>query len=165
MAKCRECGAKVGFMDVACDACLEKQREGERARLKESAATERALVQAGREAVAAYDQYVTRMTTTTLDVAGFRVVESVGLVRGLSVRSRGLFGQTVAQLQMDIGGEISALSKMCEQTRSEALQRMWVHATELGANAVIGFRYDTNEIAAGVAEVLCYGTAVRVEAV
>lgn len=159
MAKCERCGTKVGFFGGWCDACSERFTQEAEAEAGKATAAEQAEL----DAQAAFVKYAHRMTTTTTELPGFLVVESLGIVRGLSVRSRGLLGQTIAQVQMDFGGEISALAKMCEETRLEALMRMWSHARELDANGVVGFRYDTNEIAPGVAEVLCYGTAVRVE--
>ena len=103
------------------------------------------------------------MTTTTFTLDGQRVVKNLGLVRGISVRSRSVIGTFAGSLQTLFGGNISMFTELCENTRSEALKLMLQHAEELGANAVIGIRYDANEVMAGVAEVLCYGTAVLVE--
>jgi uncharacterized protein YbjQ (UPF0145 family) len=103
------------------------------------------------------------MTTTTFTLDGYRVVKTFGVVRGIIVRSRSIFGTIGAGLQTLIGGNITILSNLCEKTRQDALQQMLDHATALGANAVIGLRYDATEIMDGVTEVLCYGTAVQVE--
>jgi uncharacterized protein YbjQ (UPF0145 family) len=103
------------------------------------------------------------MTTTTFTLDGYRVVKNLGVVRGIIVRSRSIFGTIGAGLQTLVGGNISIFSDLCEQTRQDALERMLEHARGLGANAVIGLRYDATEIMQGVTEVLCYGTAVLVE--
>lgn len=105
------------------------------------------------------------MVTTTFTLEGYHVLRSLGLVRGIVVRSRSVFGNIGAAFQMLVGGNISLYSKLCEQTRQEAFLIMLRHASEIGANAVIGMRYDATEIAAGVTEVLAYGTAVVVEPV
>jgi len=105
------------------------------------------------------------MTTTAFTLDGFRVVKTLGVVRGIIVRSRSIFGTIGAGLQTLVGGDISIFSDLCEQTRREALDRMLKHAAALGGNAVIGLRYDATEIMQGVTEVLCYGTAVLVEPV
>src|SRR5580700_8381771 len=103
------------------------------------------------------------MVTTAFDLPGFRIKRNVGLVRGIIVRSRSLFGTIGAGLQTLVGGNITLLTELCEKTRNEAFERMMTHAAELGANAVIGVRYDATEVMQGVTEVLCYGTAVVVE--
>jgi uncharacterized protein YbjQ (UPF0145 family) len=105
------------------------------------------------------------MITTTFALDGYRVVKSLGVVRGIVVRSRSIFGTIGAGLQTLIGGNISIFTDLCEQTRRDALERMLEHARDLGANAGIGLRYDATEIMQGVTEVLCYGTAVLVEPV
>ncbi len=105
------------------------------------------------------------MTTTTFTLDGYRVVKNLGVVRGIIVRSRSIFGTIGAGLQTLVGGNISIFTDLCEQTRQDALERMLEHARALGANAVIGLRYDATEIMQGVTEVLCYGTAVLVEPV
>jgi uncharacterized protein YbjQ (UPF0145 family) len=105
------------------------------------------------------------MTTTTFNLDGYRVVKSFGVVRGIIVRSRSIFGTIGAGLQTLVGGNISIFTDLCEQTRQDALERMMEHARALGANAVIGLRYDATEVMQGVTEVLCYGTAVLVEPV
>ena len=101
--------------------------------------------------------------TTTFDLPGFRVKRNLGVVRGVRVRSRSLFGTLGAGLQTLVGGNISLFSDLCEQTRKDTFDLMLQHASELGANAVIGARYDATEIMQGVTEVLAYGTAVVVE--
>jgi uncharacterized protein YbjQ (UPF0145 family) len=105
------------------------------------------------------------MTTTAFTLDGYRVVKNFGVVRGIIVRSRSIFGTIGAGLQTLVGGNISIFTNLCEQTRQDALARMLEHAGGLGANAVIGLRYDATEIMQGVTEVLCYGTAVLVEPV
>ena len=103
------------------------------------------------------------MVTTAFDLPGYRVVKSFGLVRGVTVRSRSIFGTIGASLETLVGGNITLFEDMCEKTREEALEVMMQHATERGANAVIGMRYDATEVMQGVTEVLAYGTAVQVE--
>ena len=103
------------------------------------------------------------LVTTALDLPGYRIVRSLGLVRGIVVRSRSIFGTLGASLQTIVGGNITLFTDMCEQTREEALELMLQHAAERGANAVIGMRYGANEVMQGVTEVLAYGTAVQVE--
>ena len=103
------------------------------------------------------------MTTTTFAVDGFRVKKSLGVVRGITVRSRSIFGTVGASLQTLVGGNITLFTELCEKTRGEAFEMMMRHAQEMGANAVIGVRYDATEVMQGVTEVLCYGTAVVVE--
>jgi len=105
----------------------------------------------------------TSMTTTTFALDGFRVRKTLGVVRGITVRSRSVFGTLGASLQTLVGGNISLFTELCEKTRLEAFQLMLQHAEQLGANAVVGVRYDANEVMQGVTEVLCYGTAVVVE--
>lgn len=101
--------------------------------------------------------------TTAFDLPGVRIARNLGVVRGIVVRSRSIVGTIGAGLQTIVGGNISLFSKLCEQTRSDAFELMLQHANELGANAVIGARYDATEIMKGVTEVLAYGTAVVVE--
>jgi uncharacterized protein YbjQ (UPF0145 family) len=101
--------------------------------------------------------------TTAFDLPGMRVKRNLGVVRGIIVRSRSIVGTIGAGLQTIVGGNISLFSKLCEQTRNDAFELMLQHANELGANAVIGARYDATEIMNGVTEVLAYGTAVIVE--
>jgi uncharacterized protein YbjQ (UPF0145 family) len=101
--------------------------------------------------------------TTAFELPGFRVKRNLGVVRGIIVRSRSIIGTFGAGLQTLVGGNISLFSSLCEKTRQDAFDLMLQHATELGANAVIGARYDATEIMNGVTEVLAYGTAVEVE--
>jgi len=104
-----------------------------------------------------------QMVTTAFDLPNFRVVQNLGIVRGIVVRSRNIFVTIGASLQTIVGGNITAWTKLCEQTRADAFDIMLQHATEIGANAVVGARYDTTELSTGVTEVLAYGTAVIVE--
>src|ERR1051326_2911129 len=103
------------------------------------------------------------LTSTTFDIPGYRVVRSLGVVRGIIVRSRSVIGDFGASIQKLFGGNISLYTTLCEQARDEAFRLMLSHAGELGANAVIGVRYDATELSPGITEVLCYGTAVVVE--
>ncbi len=103
------------------------------------------------------------LTTTANALQNYRVVEELGVVRGIVVRSRSIFGNIFAGLQTIFGGNISVYTELCEQTRQEAFELMLSHAQERGANAILAMRYDANEVIGGVTEVLCYGTAVRVE--
>jgi uncharacterized protein YbjQ (UPF0145 family) len=105
------------------------------------------------------------LTTTTFELTGYRVVKTFGVVRGIVVRSRSVIGNFGAGIQAFFGGNISLYADLCEQAREEAFNKMLTHAGQLGANAVIGVRYDATEIGQGITEVLCYGTAVSVEAV
>ncbi len=105
------------------------------------------------------------LITTAFELHGFRVVKTFGVVRGIIVRSRSIVGTIGAGLQTLIGGNITLLTNLCEKTREDALQQAVEHAQALGANAIIGLRYDATEIMQGVTEVLCYGTAVVVEPV
>src|SRR5207253_4757443 len=103
------------------------------------------------------------MVTTAFQLDGFRVVRTLGVVRGIMVRSRSIFGTIGGSLQTLVGGNISLFTSLCEKTRGEAFELMLAHAQQLGANAVVGIRYDATEVMNGVTEVLCYGTAVVVE--
>ncbi|MCA1633496.1 MAG: YbjQ family protein [Acidobacteria bacterium] len=103
------------------------------------------------------------MVTTAFELPGYRVHQNLGVVRGIVVRSRNLFVNIGATFQTLVGGNITAWSNLCEQTRREAFEVMILHATELGANAIVGARYDATEVAKGATEVLAYGTAVIVE--
>ena len=103
------------------------------------------------------------MTTTTFELDGHRVVKTMGVVRGIIVRSRSVLGTIGASLQTLVGGNITLLTELCERTRNDAFELMCQHAAELGANAVVGVRYDATEVMQGVTEVLAYGTAVVVE--
>lgn len=105
----------------------------------------------------------TAMTTTTFNIDGHKTVRNLGVVRGITVRSRSIFGTIGGSLQTLVGGNITLFTELCEKTRSEAFDMMVEHARAIGANAVVGVRYDANEVMNGVTEVLCYGTAVVVE--
>ncbi len=102
------------------------------------------------------------MVTTAFELHGQKVVRELGIVRGITVRSRSVVGNLGAAIQMLFGGNITIYTELCEHARVEAFDVMLTHAAMMGANAVIGMRYDANEVAAGVTEVLCYGTAVVV---
>ena len=103
------------------------------------------------------------MTSTTFELDGYKVKRNLGQVRGITVRSRSVIGTLGASLQTLIGGNISLFTELCEKTREEAFDLMMQHAAQMGANAVIGIRYDATDVMQGVSEVLCYGTAVIVE--
>lgn len=103
------------------------------------------------------------MVTTAFELENYRIVKNLGVAKGIIVRSRSIFGSIGASLQTVVGGNISIFTKLCEKTRSDAFDLMLEHAAEMGANAVIGARYDATEIMSGVTEVLAYGTAVVVE--
>ena len=103
------------------------------------------------------------MVTTAFELPGFRIIRNLGVVRGIVVRSRNIFVNIGAAFRSMAGGNISAWSQLCEQTRSDAFDIMIQHATELGANAIIGARYDATEVSGGVTEVLAYGTAIIIE--
>jgi uncharacterized protein YbjQ (UPF0145 family) len=102
------------------------------------------------------------ITTTEPSLAGYRIMERYGVVRGITVRSRSVVGLFGAKLQQFFGGDISLLTELCEETRAEAFALMVQHAEAMGANAIVAVRYDATEIMTGVSEVLCYGTAMRV---
>jgi uncharacterized protein YbjQ (UPF0145 family) len=103
------------------------------------------------------------MVTTAFTLDGYRIVRNFGIVRGIIVRSRSVFGTIGASLQTLVGGDITLFSNLCEETRAHAFDRLLEHAGAIGANAVIGVRYDATEVMQSVTEVLCYGTAVVVE--
>src|SRR6266567_3043344 len=103
------------------------------------------------------------LTTTTFELPGYRIIKSFGVVRGIIVRSRSIIGNIGASIQSLFGGNISLYTSLCERARDDAFNQMLAHGGALGANAVIGVRYDATEIAPGITEVLCYGTAVSVE--
>ena len=104
-----------------------------------------------------------QMVTTAFELPNYRVVQNLGVVRGIVVRSRNIFATIGASLQTIVGGNITVWTRLCEETREHAFDIMIQHATEIGGNAIVGARYDTTEIAQGVTEVLAYGTAVIVE--
>src|SRR3954465_2366172 len=103
------------------------------------------------------------LTTTAFTLDGYRVVRTLGIVRGITVRSRSILGTIGAGLQTIVGGNITLLTQLCEKSRAEAFELMLLHASQLGANGIIGARYDATEVMQGVTEVLAYGTAVLVE--
>ncbi|MBI3878044.1 MAG: YbjQ family protein [Verrucomicrobia bacterium] len=103
------------------------------------------------------------MTTTAFEMPGYRVVKSFGVVRGIIVRSRSVVGNIGASIQAIFGGNITLYTSLCERAREDAFNLMLTHGAQLGANAIIGVRYDATEIAPGITEVLCYGTAVQLE--
>jgi len=103
------------------------------------------------------------MVTTNIELSGYRITRNLGVVRGITVRSRSLFGNIAGGFQTLFGGKISIYEELCEKTREEAFQHMMQHAAERGANAIINMRYDANEVIGGVTEVLAYGTAVIVD--
>ena len=105
-----------------------------------------------------------KMTSTTFTIDGYRIRQNLGVVRGIVVRSRSVFGTLGASIQTLVGGNITLFTELCEKTRNEAFDLMLGHAQQVGANAVVGIRYDATEVMQGVTEVLCYGTAVVVEA-
>jgi uncharacterized protein YbjQ (UPF0145 family) len=102
-------------------------------------------------------------TTTAFEIHGKTITKNLGLVRGITVRSRSIFGNLAGSIQTVFGGNITIFYELCERTRNEAFAKMMEHARQLGANGIIGIRYDANEIMPGVTEVLCYGTAVVFE--
>jgi len=104
-----------------------------------------------------------KMVTTALELPGHNIVQNLGLVRGIVVRSRSIIGNIGAALQTLVGGNITLYTELCEKARSDAYRLMMEHAGEMGANAIIAVRYDANEVMDGVTEVLAYGTAVIVE--
>ncbi len=105
----------------------------------------------------------TNMVTTNIELSGYRVTQNLGVVRGITVRSRSIFGNIAGGFQTLFGGKISIYQELCEKTREDAFQLMLQQATDKGANAIISMRYDANEVIAGVTEVLAYGSAVVVE--
>jgi uncharacterized protein YbjQ (UPF0145 family) len=104
-----------------------------------------------------------KYVTTSFNIEGYKIVEHLGVVRGVTVRSRSIIGNIVAGIEAIFGGKIAMYTELCERARQEAYDLMVEHALERGANAIIGMRYDANEVAAGITEVLCYGTAVKIE--
>jgi uncharacterized protein YbjQ (UPF0145 family) len=103
------------------------------------------------------------MTTTAFTLDGYRISRSLGIVRGITVRSRSVFGTVGASLQTLLGGNISLFTELCEKSRQEAFDLMLAHAGQIGGDGIVGVRYDANEVMDGVTEVLCYGTAVKLE--
>lgn len=103
------------------------------------------------------------MTSTTFQIEGYKIAKTLGIVRGIVVRSRSIFGNIGAAFQSLVGGNITLYTTLCEQARRESFEMMLKHAEELGANAIVGVRYDATEVAGGITEVICYGTAVVVK--
>ena len=103
------------------------------------------------------------LITTALEIPGYKITQNCGIVRGIVVRSRNVFATIGAGLQTLVGGDITLFTELCEKTRQDAYAMMSLHAAQMGGNAVVGFRYDANEVMNGVTEVLAYGTAVIVE--
>jgi uncharacterized protein YbjQ (UPF0145 family) len=103
------------------------------------------------------------MVTTAFELPGYKIVRNLGVVRGIIVRSRNIFGTIGASLQTLVGGDITLFTQLCEKTRNDAFEQMMAHAAEHGANAIVAARYDANDVMQGVTEVLAYGTAVWVE--
>lgn len=103
------------------------------------------------------------MTSTTFGIEGYKITKNLGVVRGIIVRSRSLIGNIGAMIQSLFGGNITLYTQLCERARKESFEMMLKHAEELGANAIVGIRYDATEIAGGITEVICYGTAVVVK--
>ena len=110
-------------------------------------------------------KFETPYATTALEIAGYRVVRTLGVVRGITVRSRSVLGRIGVGFQAFFGGNITLLVNLCEEARADAFQIMVAHGAELGGNAIVGMRYDATEIMDGITEVLCYGTAVVIEPV
>jgi len=104
-----------------------------------------------------------KMTSTTFEIPGYKIKSNLGVVRGITVRSRSIFGNIGAGLQTLVGGNITLFEELCEKTRQEAFDIMMLHAQNLGGNATVGVRYESTEVMSGVTEVICYGTAVIVE--
>jgi len=109
------------------------------------------------------DRINASLVTSALELPGYRIVRNFGIVRGIIVRSRSVLGNLAAALQTIVGGNITILTNLCEKTREDAFELMMQHASDHGANAIIGMRYDATEVMQGVTEVLAYGTAVQVE--
>lgn len=103
-----------------------------------------------------------QLITASNQLEGYKIIKHLGIVRGITVRSRSILGNMVGGLQSVLGGKLSIYIELCEKAREEAFQLMIAHANERGANAIINIRYDANEVMAGITEVLCYGTAVQV---
>lgn len=103
------------------------------------------------------------MTSTTFGIEGYKITKNLGVVRGIIVRSRSIIGNIGAGIQSLFGGNITLYTQLCERTRKESFEMLIKHAEELGANAIVGIRYDATEIGAGITEVICYGTAVIVK--
>ena len=148
--KCEKCGQDFPSVyyfktDTVCSDCFKKLTPEE-------------------QQAAIYKQLMKHpITATTFSIKGFKVVKQLGVVRGITVRSRSIFGTIGAGIQTIFGGNISLFTELCEKSRAEAFDMMVEHAQQIGANTVIGIRYDTTELMSGVTEVLCYGTAAVLE--
>jgi uncharacterized protein YbjQ (UPF0145 family) len=148
--RCERCGKEYPSRyyfktDTVCLECFARLGEAEQAAVLQQSVVEHPL------------------TSTTFTIEGYRIVRQIGVVRGLTVRSRSIFGTVGAALQTVVGGEITLFTELCERSRGDAFANMVTHALAAGANALVGVRYDTTEVMDGVTEVLCYGTAVVVE--
>ena len=104
-----------------------------------------------------------KLVSTANEIPGYRITENLGIARGITVRSRNVFANIGAGFQTLVGGNITIYTELCEKTRQEAFSLMLKHAQSIGANGIVAFRYDANEVMSGVTEVLAYGTAVKVE--
>ena len=151
-------GAGPGAVKVRCPKCHFENDAGATECIKCGVVFAKYATAPPRPGVITHD-----MTSTTFELPGHRVAQNLGLVRGIVVRSRSVVGTLGASLQTLVGGDITLFTELCENTRNDAFDRMVQHASERGANAVIGIRYDATEIMQGVTEVLAYGTAVVVE--
>lgn len=162
MAKCPKCKqSNGGLFGGTCDSCYEADSKSKVTEYQ----ARRERVEAESAAFASAMSALVQRTTAAFELPGHRITQSLGMVRGISVRSPKIGQGLVATIETIGGGENSALAKMCDDSRETALQRMWENAVKVGANAVIACRYDANEVAAGITEVLCYGTAVAIEPV
>lgn len=120
-------------------------------------------ISGGRQPARNQGKITEEMVTTTMELAGHRITQNLGVVRGITVRSRSVVGNIAGAIEALFGGNITIYRDLCERARSDAYELMLDHARQMGANAVIGFRYDANELMAGITEVLAYGTAVVAE--
>jgi uncharacterized protein YbjQ (UPF0145 family) len=154
-----ECGTRIFLVFHGRDARATAEFHRERNIMNIDPAPQRAPYQVSQRQYSVSHQ----MVTTAFELPNFRVMQTLGVVRGIVVRSRNVFATIGASFQQVVGGNITIWTRMCEETRSDAFDIMVQHASEIGANAIIGARYDTTEISTGVTEVLCYGTAVIVE--
>ena len=154
-----ECGTRIFLVFHGRDARATAEFHRERNIMNIDPAPQRTPYQVSQRQYSVSHQ----MVTTAFELPNFRVMQTLGVVRGIVVRSRNVFATIGASFQQVVGGNITIWTRMCEETRSDAFDIMVQHASEIGANAIIGARYDTTEISTGVTEVLCYGTAVIVE--
>lgn len=148
--KCEKCGKEYPShyyfkTDMVCQECFSKMKPGEQNQVL-------------------YQNLMKHpLTSTTFSIEGYQTIRHLGVVRGVIVRSRSVLGTLGASLQTIVGGNITMFTELCEKTREDAFEMMIEHAEKIGANAVVGIRYDTTEMMDGVTEVICYGTAVVVE--